>query len=247
MKPSPYALTFDGRQSLARNTMAALAAIVGSWLLLGSPAGTQPATDAKPPVQGDLLDATPKPTPAGGKLAPASGGNAPFPQKPGLPAKVIEIPENKEIAKVTHEGKEYQQVNFGTLASYSYRLPAADEIKDPNAGLPEKYRNQLPKPVTELGGKDVAVAGFMVPLEIEKGKVKSFVLVRNQMLCCYGQTPQLNEWIHVKMEGDARAPYISDIPMTAYGKFEVGEQMYKGSVLSIYRMNATAVALPKEL
>ncbi len=70
---------------------------------------------------------------------------------------------------------------------------------------------------------------------------EGFVLVRNQMFCCFGAVPMMNEWLHVKMEGDARAPFIADVPIRVYGTFDVGEVVTKGTLMSIYRMDAADV------
>ena len=45
----------------------------------------------------------------------------------------------------------------------------------------------------------------------------------------------------MKMNGERRAEFYADRPMTVKGTLEVGEQLESGFVLSIYRMIADEV------
>jgi len=102
-------------------------------------------------------------------------------------------------------------------------------------------------PIKALRGKKIAVQGFMVPLEFKKGTTRSFLLVRNQSLCCFGRMPAMNEWVKVEMVNEKRASFINDQPVTVYGVFDVGEEILHGNVASIYRMTSEQVAGPLDL
>jgi hypothetical protein len=110
-------------------------------------------------------------------------------------------------------------VTFDLLGGFNYN-------KDP-----------MPEMIKALNGQRVAVTGFMLPTDFdsEKGTVKSFLLLRNQMGCCFGITPRINDFVDVEMRGGRGAKYIMDIPITVVGKFEVGK---KPLVNSIYRIEA---------
>ena len=149
--------------------------------------------------------------------------------------------ESADIVPVKYRGKDYSRVTFGLLAGYEYKAPKPGELEKDATAMPAALANQIPEPIKKLNGQQVAVQGFMIPLELEKGKVKSFVLVRNQMFCCFGAVPMMNEWLHIKMQGDARAPFIADVPIRVYGAFDVGEVVTKGTLMSIYRLDATEV------
>ena len=84
----------------------------------------------------------------------------------------------------------------------------------------------------------------MIPLKNEGEDVVEFVLVRNQNACCFGIVPAMNEWIHIKMEKEQVAPYAIDIPITVFGKLEVGESYENDLLMSIYRMQGKRVVEP---
>ncbi|MBI1290308.1 DUF3299 domain-containing protein [bacterium] len=149
------------------------------------------------------------------------------------------IQELAEIKSIEWEGKPFKSLNFGVLATYRYTLPEPGDLKREDTELPARFRGQIPARIRELNEQDVVLTGFVVPLEVEKGKLKSFVLVRNQMMCCYGVVPEINEWVHVIGEGSYRAPFVQDVPIRAYGKLEVGERIRGGQVMSVYRLRLT--------
>ncbi|HVT74188.1 MAG TPA: hypothetical protein VHD61_13715, partial [Lacunisphaera sp.] len=109
----------------------------------------------------------------------------------------------------------YEKVGFDRLASYTYTAPEPDPAKpnDPPPVLP----NQIPDRIKALDQHKVAVTGFMLPVKMNGGLVKEFLLVKDPMLCCYGVMPRLNEWVVVRMVGDGVKP-LMDVPLTFEGK-----------------------------
>lgn len=61
----------------------------------------------------------------------------------------------------------------------------------------------------------------------------------NQLLCCYGEEPQLNEWVLVSV--DPPVDPVTDVPVTFFGDFEASPDMEEEQVISLYRMNATGM------
>lgn len=145
----------------------------------------------------------------------------------------------------TKDGK-YLKVTFNALGSYPYEVPDPDAIlasKTPDKPL----KDQIPAKIKELDKQEAVVVGFMVPVEVDnKGGVKSFALTQNQMYCCFGVPPSMNEWVMVTMEGGP-SKYYSDLPVAAFGKLEVGEQFEDGYVMSIYRIKCEKVMDVREL
>lgn len=144
---------------------------------------------------------------------------------------------------------DFLSVGFDTLSSFYYELPAINggetlKIADAQLATPKE---QIPAPVKALSGRKVAVQGFMVPVKIEKGATKEFLLVKDQSLCCFGRMPKMNEWVSVKMSGGRSTKFIGDQPVTVFGTIAVGEEYEKGEVLSIFRMDAEDVAGPLDL
>lgn len=145
----------------------------------------------------------------------------------------------------TRDGK-FLKVTFNALGSFEYDVPDPDALlasPDPTKPL----KDQIPQPIKKLDEKDVVIVGFMVPVEVDNtGNVKSFALTQNQMFCCFGVPPGMNEWVMVSM-ADQPAKYYSDLPIAAFGKLEVGEEIEDGYVMSVYRMQAREILDVREL
>jgi len=145
---------------------------------------------------------------------------------------------------IVNDDGEYLSVSFQTLSSYMYIIP---EIDDPLAALDKRPADQIPEPIKAFNGKKVAIKGYMIPDGQATGGVKTFMLVIDQSVCCYGRTPRMNEWISVAMAGDKTTNIIKDQPVTICGTLHVGEVKERGVVLSIYRFDADFVAGPLDL
>jgi hypothetical protein len=137
---------------------------------------------------------------------------------------------------------DYNALSFVELAGFKYEEPIPKSGEKPEEVEARRPKNQIPETVMALNGKMAAVEGWMVPMQVDDdGGVKSFVLVKTQPACCFGDTQKMNEWIDVTMKGDVKAEFNVDRPITVYGKLEVGEKVEDGFVLSIYRMAADLV------
>ena len=203
-------------------------------------------------IKGAPID-SPAPAPQGTDSGAAGG--APQGQTLGkaLPQASLDLLQKAEADAAkdpmkfekTKDGK-YLKVTFNALGSYPYEVPDPDAIlASPTPNKPLK--DQIPAKIKELNDKEAVVVGFMVPVEVDnKGGVKSFALTQNQMYCCFGVPPSMNEWVMVNVEGDA-AKYYSDIPVAAFGKLEVGEQFEDGYVMSVYRIKCEKVMDVREL
>lgn len=129
------------------------------------------------------------------------------------------------------------------LAGYKYIEPVPREGAKPEEIEKERKKNQIPAEVMALTGSKAMVEGWMVPMQVDdNGGVKSFVLVKTQPQCCFGDTQKMNEWIDVTMPAGKTADFNVDRPVKAYGTLEVGEKIEDGFVLSIYRMKAEKVS-----
>jgi hypothetical protein len=65
--------------------------------------------------------------------------------------------------------------------------------------------------------------------------VKEFLLVSSPQLCCYGQTPQVNEFVVVKM-GEKGVKAVMDTPVQFLGKLVVKEMYEDGFLTNIYSL-----------
>lgn len=125
----------------------------------------------------------------------------------------------------------YEKVGFDKLASFNF-TPPGDGVApaDGKAPVAKSSDEQIPDRIKAFDKKKVAVTGFMLPVKMDNGLVKEFLLVKDPMMCCYGVMPKVNEWIVVKMTGTGVKP-LMDIPITFEGTLKVGE-MYEGGYLT---------------
>ncbi|HUO58807.1 MAG TPA: DUF3299 domain-containing protein [bacterium] len=133
-------------------------------------------------------------------------------------------------------------VDFSRLASFNYDYPDEDGGMD----APKKSKRKkpgFPDSVLSLNGAKVAIPGFMIPMDQdgEGDECTYFILARNQMTCCYGVAPGLNEWVSVRMEKGKKAELEMDTPVVVVGTLEVGEVFSPDSGWSFYRMKGEKV------
>lgn len=178
-----------------------------------------PIPQASTAIQGAPLDAPVSPTPQGtaGKYTPKVAPTDP--QERAALAAEAPLP-------VLKDG--YLSVSFKELSDFSY-LTTEDGSLLPDQVIPDKIQS--------LHQKQVAVSGFLVPIEYKDDKVSGLILVRNQLLCCFGEEPKLNEWILVSVNPPVEVAV--EVPVTFFGKFEVAPDIEEGQVISLYRLSAT--------
>jgi hypothetical protein len=104
------------------------------------------------------------------------------------------------------------------------------------ADMPVPTPVAIPASIRALGGSEVAVPGYMMPYDEDKGGVTRFLLVRSIMVCCFGQPPRLNEIILCEMPGKEHCKFYYNVPIRVYGRLEVGEIREFGQVLALYRL-----------
>ena len=138
---------------------------------------------------------------------------------------------------------DYERVGFDKLASFAFNPPGY-EATAPDAKPAPKQDDQIPDRIKGYNEKKVAVTGFMLPVKMDGGLVKEFLLVKDPMLCCYGVMPKLNEWVVVKMSGNGVKP-LMDVPITFEGKLKVGEMFENGYLTGIYLLEGERMAETK--
>jgi hypothetical protein len=134
----------------------------------------------------------------------------------------------------------YEKVGFDKLASFTF-TPPAEGAPETDAAALAKGNEQIPERVRAFDTKKVAVTGFMLPVKMDGGLVKEFLLVKDPMLCCYGVMPRINEWIVVKMNGKG-VPPLMDVPITFEGTLKVGAMYENGYLTGIYLLAGDKLA-----
>ncbi len=141
------------------------------------------------------------------------------------------------------KGNGYQPISFDVLGGYDYR----ERIAVNGVAMTNKV-DQIPQNVKDLNGKKVIIQGYLYPMELESdGTIKDFLLLRNQIYCCFGDAVRINEWISVSMSnGKPLKENFTPSPITIYGTLEVGPK-YDGddTLLNLYRMKADKVIQDK--
>jgi hypothetical protein len=215
------------------------------------PPAVAPANDAseRSTVSPDIAKKPAKSAPAG-----TNGAASAKPDFSSLrPAAKKPKDDKTPVGAPDKERPEYLRVDFDELASYDYdpyeAVPpdlgagpktAADEYAGPTPAEPVKNA-QIPSRILALDKKKVIIQGFMVPIEFKRDSVRSFLLVRNQMMCCFGAMIGMNEWVMVQMDGEKRTTFVQDVPTVVYGEIEVGEDIQNGMVMSLYRLRGLEV------
>lgn len=123
----------------------------------------------------------------------------------------------------------YTHVTFNTLAGFDFALEIADSV-------PRGYRPpNLPRAVGVLHGQQVFLKGFMLPYEGDASGITVFALNASFDMCYFGAPVRPNDWILVTMKRGTRAEY-THLPVSVWGRFEVGADGDDGRVGSFYRL-----------
>jgi len=153
------------------------------------------------------------------RAADATGG--PAADAPGLPAPELD--------------NGFLKLGFDRLAGYKFVAPQYDPLTDGKA-VPPTGEEQIPTVVKSWNGKKAVITGFMLPTKLENGKAVEFLLMANQMACCYGTVPNTNDWVIVRTPQGV--PIIQDVPIAFRGKFKVGAMFENGYMTGIYALEA---------
>ncbi|MBT9588421.1 DUF3299 domain-containing protein [bacterium] len=135
------------------------------------------------------------------------------------------------------KGVVYKAVSWKLLGNFPYRPSVTPRMKT------SSKPSILPQAVRDLAGQPLRLTGYMMPVEMDGREVRSFVLVRDQQLCCFGRMPALNEWVLVRVGQGGGVDMNMDEPIEVEGSLEVGEDIEEGAVMSLYRMVADTVKL----
>jgi len=105
----------------------------------------------------------------------------------------------------------------------------------------DKYdREILTKEVQQLDGKQIRIRGYILPSFQQTG-IKQFVLVRDNMECCFGPGALLHDCILVEMIAPATAEFTVR-PVSVVGTFSIREvKGPDGNYLAIYHLDGKQV------
>lgn len=178
---------------------------------------------------------------AGAVPSDAKSGNETMPKSenqtdaPSPPAYVSSIPkvESEKSAKRTGA---YQSLTFETLTSFDIREPDWEKLEDPAYIATLNLDEDIPSQIKALNGEKIEIEGFMLPLEGEDDNLQSFVLLENQLACCFGAIPLLNEWVYVTVPEKKKVSSYQDELVMIYGTLRVGAEFEDGMLNGIYHL-----------
>jgi hypothetical protein len=115
-----------------------------------------------------------------------------------------------------------------------------DDLRfDIKIGEPFK-REMLPEKIEAMKDQRIRIRGFILPTPQQRG-IKTFVLVRDNQVCCFGPGAALYDCILVEMAEGKTAEY-SIRPVTVDGTFDIQEvRGPDGTHLAIYHLAADSV------
>ena len=134
----------------------------------------------------------------------------------------------------------YLRLGFDLLAGYPFVAPDPDA---PAKAPPATGEEQIPAEVKGWSGRKAVVTGFMLPTKMANGRATEFLLMANQMACCFGAVPNMNDWVVVRMPQGTEV--IQDVPISFYGTFKVGAMVENGYLTGIYALDAERMAAVK--
>ncbi len=148
-----------------------------------------------------------------------------FPAIAQTPAPAVD----KTVRKVTIGGTELLAVSFDKLSSFSYKIVDAGTGATPDEIAAAMKTDQVPDWIKVYNNKQILLTGYMMPLQLENGRAKKFVIMRDINTCCYGAVPNMNDYVMVTMKG-AGVENVQDVPVELTGTFRI-EQKYEGGYI----------------
>ena len=138
------------------------------------------------------------------------------------------------------ENSEYKLIPFRDLTGFVYEVEWESDGQDFDFSA---YCQRVPKKVREKNGISVAVEGFMIPTVVDENNlVKEFLLLPDQMSCCFGKTPEANGWIVVN--APKGVDVIMDEVIRATGLFTVEERWDEEFFVGLYHMTCEEILGP---
>ena len=197
--------------------------VLGGFCALGLWAGSSDFTAS--PSQGA--------PPVGGNAFAGAAGAAGF-SKPAVPIDVSQFSVENTLPPLTPLVSIHRLAGFPFEGDYEDQT---DAFAEPKKRLHPKRK--IPASILALNGKKVAICGFMLPFDYHARGTGHFGLLKSQAGCCFGLAPQLNEWIDVHMDKEAKL--LMDTPVLVVGTLKVAEIREYGNLMGVYRMEGVSV------
>lgn len=158
----------------------------------------------------------------------------------GLADASVEKPARTKV-----DGEELYAVGFDKLAAFEYVIVDAGTGASEEEIEAAKAKDQIPAWVRVYDKQKIALTGFMLPLVVENGLARKLIMMRDVTTCCFGNVPNMNEYVIVTMKGDGVKP-LQDVPVVITGTFKIAEIYEGGYLTSIFQMDGEKFLGPKK-
>jgi hypothetical protein len=147
--------------------------------------------------------------------------------------------------KVVIGGTEMYALGFDKLSSFSYTIVDAGTGATPAQIAEHLKQDPVPGWVRLYDHQRVRVTGYMMPLQVENGRSKKFVIMRDVNTCCYGAVPNMNDYLVVTMKGEG-VQVVQDVPVDLVGTFRIDHRYEDGYVVSLFAMDGENFLGPRK-
>jgi hypothetical protein len=164
------------------------------------------------------------------------GKPQPLPEPESTPSS----PEPSEQLPPLKEGSVFRPLAFRDMTNFEYLVDWETDGKDFDFSA---YSKRVPSRLREKSGAKVAVEGFMIPTVVdENNKVKEFLLLPDQMSCCFGTSPEANGWVVVTASNGVDV--LMDRIIRATGTLTVEERWDEEFFVGLYHMDCKEITGP---
>ncbi|MFV2065833.1 MAG: DUF3299 domain-containing protein [Pirellulales bacterium] len=193
-------------------------------------AGDQASTGTTAPQEADPTPPTETPARATDTPPALSAARAPDADRRAFPS---DPAETDAVARTARQASRTKQPTGPIECTF-------DDVKFEIEKDGPFDRSMLTPKITQLVGKQIRIRGYILPSFQQTG-LTQFVLVRDNMECCFGPGAALYDCILVEME-PGRSTEFSIRPVAVDGQFSIRELVGPGGKhLAIYHLRGEAV------
>lgn len=103
-----------------------------------------------------------------------------------------------------------------------------------------RQRSPIPPKLQALNGKQIDIAGYMIPLN-EAKDITEFMLIQYPFFgCCYSMPPEPNETVFVRLPKGKATEFVN-VPIRVSGTFKIDDTVTDGFVVSLYKIEGASV------
>ena len=154
--------------------------------------------------------------------------------------------EPSTVQRVPSTTGAYQLLTFNMLTSDPFREPSWAKMEDPAYIASLNLNEQISPDIRAMDGKKVEIQGFMLPLDMSDGNLRTFMLLKDQMACCYGNMPRLNEWVYVRVPKNKKIGIHQDVPITLFGTLQVEAKFEREVLTGIYHLELDQIQITQK-